>query len=112
MKTRLSGSVHRVALGDKADTGWETCPLMALSRHARCTHGGMRMRLRTRRVCLTRAVRSMEAAKKVIDECRCIRVRSCPRDTRHTIHFPMDSIIFTAEGNVCDVSVVDPSQMA
>ena len=54
----------------------------------------------------------MEAAKKVIDECRCIRIRSRPRDTRHTINFPMDSIIFTAEGNVCDVSVVDPSQMA
>jgi hypothetical protein len=54
----------------------------------------------------------MEAAKKIIDECLCIQIHRCPRDTGHAINFPMDSIIFTAEGNVGDVSFVDPDQMA
>jgi hypothetical protein len=54
---------------------------------------------------------SMEAAKKIIDECLCIQIRRRPRDTGHAINFPMDSIIFTAEGNVGDVSFVNPDQM-
>ena len=50
-------------------------------------------------------------AKKVIDEGRYIRIRRCPHDTSYTINFTMDGIVFTTEGNVRDVSFVDPNQM-
>jgi hypothetical protein len=50
-------------------------------------------------------------AQKIIDEGRYIRTCRCPHDTSYTIDFTMDGIVFTTEGNVRDVSFVDPNQM-